>query len=250
MKADDTLDIFNKVLTMDDLFRYVKREDLLHCLGHEEFELYKRAETGKLNKNETISLNKAILQSIFPHVVNNIRPFPGFSSETKIIDGIIYISGYGYLYAVDVKNGKEIWKYDQTDQSIPIFTKEEILFLDENKAVRGITGYSFHALDLTTGKDRWIMQVPLINPETEGQRKLDEYYYLTQTLSCITVADGVAYCVTRLERKQYLCAIDIKQKKVNWITEIASEGFQHSIGIQDDVVYFGTGFDSGAVCQD
>ena len=86
----------------------------------------------------------------------------GWLSTAAIVDGRVYAPALeGYVYCLDLKTGKEIWKYRSIKnpdpkkfaagfKAAPTVTKDAVYVGDED-------GF-FHAIDRKTGKGKWVFE--------------------------------------------------------------------------------------------
>lgn len=107
---------------------------------------------------------RGVATSDLPEKLELLWKFPtpdGWVSSVAIVGDKIYAPSLtGYLYCLDAKTGKEIWKYRSIEdpdpkkfaagfKAAPRVTNDTVYVGDED-------GY-FHAVDRTTGKKKWIL---------------------------------------------------------------------------------------------
>jgi outer membrane protein assembly factor BamB len=107
---------------------------------------------------------RGIATSSLPEKLNLLWKFPtqdGWVSSVAIVGNRVYAPSLtGYLYCLDVKTGREIWKYRSIEDSdpdkfaagfkaAPRVTNDTVYVGDED-------GF-FHAVDRATGKKKWIL---------------------------------------------------------------------------------------------
>lgn len=97
-----------------------------------------------------------------PELLWELKSPDGWLSTVAIVDGRVYAPALeGYVYCLDLRTGKQIWKYrsianpDPKEfaagfKAAPIVTKDAVYVGDED-------GF-FHAIDRKTGKKKWIFE--------------------------------------------------------------------------------------------
>lgn len=196
-----------------------------------------------------------------PELLWDLKSPDGWLSSAAIVDGRVYAPALeGYVYCLDLKSGKEIWKYRSIKnpdpkkfaagfKAAPTVTADTVYIGDED-------GY-FHAIDRKTGKGKWKFEtraeiaggaavfgknllVPshdgsLYNVSPEGK---EVWNFETQDrVNCSpAIADGftfVAGC------DEHLRVIDIKNKKEIRGVPLGSYLIA-SPALHGDVLYVGT----------
>lgn len=142
-------------------------------------------------------------------------------STPAIIDNVAYFGSFrGRLYAVDVKTGKEVWRFkthdDRGDAGDKIFSSPSIY----NNTVFIASNIYLYAVDIKTRKEKW-------RYETAGM------------YSSPAISDGIL-CIGHLAGSLY--TLDTETGKVKWIFNSVNK--EKGIGepmpsIANSTVYFG-----------
>jgi outer membrane protein assembly factor BamB len=97
-----------------------------------------------------------------PELLWELKSPDGWLSSAAIVDGRVYAPALeGYVYCLDLRTGKEIWKYRSIDnpdpkkfaagfKAAPRVTRDTVYVGDED-------GF-FHAIDRKTGKKKWVFE--------------------------------------------------------------------------------------------
>ncbi len=97
-----------------------------------------------------------------PELLWELKSPDGWLSSAAIVDGRVYAPALeGYVYCLDLRTGREIWKYRSIDnpdpkkfaagfKAAPRVTKDTVYIGDED-------GF-FHAIDRKTGKKKWVFE--------------------------------------------------------------------------------------------
>ncbi|HAN56344.1 MAG TPA: hypothetical protein DCQ77_09245 [Betaproteobacteria bacterium] len=153
-----------------------------------------------------------------------IRDLVGFPIGVAVVDEVVYApNDDGYLYALDARSGKLLWRYNAFNQlmSTPIiadvggiksvfvgggnsdfsYTNAKQFGVKDAPVIRGTGVSAIFALDARTGKMRWVFP-------TQGEDMPTPAYYKGKLL--FGNGDGHAY------------ALDAATGKLLWKTEIKS----------------------------
>ena len=135
--------------------------------------------------------------------------------SVAIDDGLVFLAYEGYLYAIDVEDGSQIWKIEaRIDNDTRMTATERALYFMDRGTLR--------AVDIATGKDFW-------------------QKHIRRTKSGPAVVDGVVYVGTRF----FLYALDAVTAQTLWTYETGGfiegtplvEGGVAYFGSTDDYVY-------------
>jgi len=151
---------------------------------------------------------------------SNDSEYVSWIRSTPIIYGrVIYFGASdGYLYAVDIDTGKEIWKFQTGNcfDNTPVIGEETIY------AINRSNGY-LYSINLKTGKENWKLKV-------YGSQSTPAY------------ANGVLYfgsdSIEEGDWLRSLLSIDVNNKKVKWRFKTEKAIFC-SPTIFDGIIYFG-----------
>jgi len=134
----------------------------------------------------------------------------GSDSSPVVCNGVVYIGGDGYFYAIDNKTGKEKWKFEvDYVETSPAITEGVVYFG---------AGHYLYALEINSGREKWRFKT-----------KAD-------VESSPVVFDGIVYFG---EDDKYLYAVDINTGQEKWKFN-TKYGLDSSPAISDGVIYFGS----------
>lgn len=195
-----------------------------------------------------------------PELLWDKKSKDGWVSTVAIADGRVYAPALeGYVYCLDLKTGKEIWKYRSIEskdedefaagfKAAPLVTADTIYVGDEDGFV--------HAIDRKTGKKRWVFETL---GEIAGGATLTGENILVPShdanLYCLTPEGKVAWKFETLDRvncapalvenstfvagcDQHLRVIDVEKQEQTLDVELGSYLIA-SPAIYNDVLYVG-----------
>lgn len=201
-----------------------------------------------------------------PELLWELKSPDGWLSTVAIVDGRVYAPALeGYVYCLDLRTGKEIWKYRSIEdkdpkkfaagfKAAPRVTKDAVYVGDED-------GY-FHAIDRKTGKKKWVFETNaeiaggagivgknLLVPShdaslywlvinTTNPKGEQAFSFETQDrVNCTPAISGNFTFVAGCD--EHLRVIDVKQRKE--IRDIPLESYLiASPALHGDVLYVGT----------
>jgi len=107
--------------------------------------------TKKLTLISLLVLGSLILSACTGQAVSN--NWHGVAADSERA----YVANGSYVYAVDLKNGNEIWRYPEKADSKLSFFATPVLTADGQLLIgsAGTKNYSFFSLDPSTGKEKW-----------------------------------------------------------------------------------------------
>jgi eukaryotic-like serine/threonine-protein kinase len=114
-----------------------------------------------------------------------VNTFPGLSADAERA----YISTGSFIYAVDVTNGNELWRYPEEADSELLYYANPVLTEDGQLLIGSIgTNHAFISLDPATGNEKWAepfstaqgawIASPLVFNETIYAPNSDGYIYI------------------------------------------------------------------------
>jgi len=132
-------------------------------------------------------------------------------SSPIIVDGVIYIRSFDkHLYAIDIKTGKEQWKFDIDDYGVSMKFSEGMVYIDGDKYL--------YAVDSKTGEEKWKFKAG------------------DTITSSTAISEGMVYFGSS---DKYFYAIDIKLGKEQWKFKTGDSVCSHP-AISDDMIFFGS----------
>ncbi|MFC6951755.1 PQQ-binding-like beta-propeller repeat protein [Halorubellus litoreus] len=190
-------------------------------------------------------------------------------------DGVAYVATDGETYALDAATGSVLWSYEMGG-SLGIAVGEDHVYAPTGRsAMQGSTDYTPEAVERTlrafekadgtvawersfggtdtTAPDEFKTQPVLVDGElvvggamglvgvdpASGETNWQQFDYVDS----MTVADGVAYCVTGDE--QTLTAFDLASKERQWTADVkGSDPLYHDGAVFVAQQAFGTAFDA------
>ena len=133
-------------------------------------------------------------------------------SSPTVVDGVVYISAEGYLYALDATTGEELWRAEAgNDFSTPAVVGETVY------VAGGYDDY-LYALDSRTGQQRWRFKI-------------------SGTGTSAAVLGDVVYIASQ---DDHLYALDADTGQERWRWR-AADGFTSSPVVVEDTVYVFSG---------
>ena len=144
-----------------------------------------------------------------------------FNSAPAVVDGVVYVGGYGKLFAIDAKDGTKRWHYGNEGNS---FSSPTVV---DGVVYVGSYGGNLYAIDAQDGTERW--------------------HYSTgvdHAFSSPAVIDGVLFAANN---DGNLYAVDAQEGTERWRFKIGDEVseyfdagyFETTPAVADGVVYVG-----------
>jgi quinohemoprotein ethanol dehydrogenase len=146
----------------------------------------------------------------------NMNTFRGQEATPIVVSGIMYTSGiWGWVYAVNAKTGKEIWKYDpqvpgQFARNPCCDIVNRGLSFDQGKVFVASIDGRVHALDAKTGKKIWETDSNIDHKESyssTGSVQLTKNAVVIGTSGADMNIGGV---------RGYVSAFDLESGKLKW----------------------------------
>ncbi len=232
------------------------------------------------NKETVYALKEITGQLLWKFELGNKRPYPWrfdyfYSSPTLYEDKLIIGGDDGYVYMLDQKDGKVLWKFKTKG-----IVRSSAAVVDKTVVVGDMDG-TLYAVDVKDGKEKWnfrtlgdslnnedfgfdrkaILSSPVVSGNkiifgcrdgflycvnTNGKFLWKMDHHVSWVISTVAVKDS--FVVTGTSDGHFVQAVNLNTGKEIWKTQTTTL-FWSSPLIVDDRVYVG-GFDGNEYCLD